>query len=505
MAGSGKVYLVGGGPGDPRLITVRGRQVLAGADVVFYDALVPAELLRSAPRAEPVFVGKRGGQGAAAQDDIIRRLIDAAKAGRTVVRLKGGDPFVFGRGGEEALALAAAGIDFEVVPGVTAGVAAPAAAGIPVTQRGVASAVAFVTGHEDPTKGQSDLDYDALARVGTLVFYMGLKRLGEIADRLIAAGMKPDTPAATIMNGTLPSQRTVTAPLAEIADAVAEAGLAAPAVTVVGPVAALRDRLAWLERRPLFGRRIVVTRTRRQASALSEKLTVLGADVTEMPTIRIEPPASWQPLDEAIGQLGGFDWIAFTSPNGVAAFFDRLAAADRDSRALGGVRIAAIGPGTAAALTEHGLRADVIPPRFRAEPLAEAMREADEMAEKRVLLPRADIAREALASLLREAGADVFEVVAYRTVPADAPPPDVLDDLAAGRFDWVTFTSSSTARNFARLVPGQVKARFASIGPITSATARDLGMDIAVEAREHSIDGLVRALVAASNEQTQTR
>ena len=496
MSKVGKVYLVGGGPGDPDLITKRGADLLGRADVVFFDALISRELLQLAPRAEHVFSGKRGGRDATPQDEIIRRLVDAAGEGKIVVRLKGGDPFVFGRGGEEALALAAEGIDFEIVPGVTAGIAAPAAAGIPVTHRGIASAVAFVTGHEDPAKPDSDLDYDALARVGTLVFYMGVSRLAEIADRLIAAGLAADTPAATIMNGTLPSQRTVTAPLAEIAAAVAEAGIAAPAVTVVGPVAALRDRLAWLERRPLFGKRIVVTRTRRQASALSVRLRNLGADVVEMPTIRIEPPKSWEPLDTAIANLARFDWIAFTSVNGVAAFFDRLAEADLDARALGGVKIATIGPGTTAALVDRGVRADCVPGKFVAEALAEAM--ATDLAGKRVLLPQADIAREALATLLRNAGAEVVEVTAYRTLPADPPPPELLDDLAAGRFDWVTFTSSSTAANFAKLVPDEAKVRFASIGPITSATARELGMTVAVEAKEHSIAGLVKAIVSAT-------
>lgn len=499
MSKVAKVYLVGGGPGNPDLITKRGADLLSRADVVFFDALISPELLELAPRAEHVFSGKRGGGEATPQNEIIRRLVHAAGEGKTVVRLKGGDPFVFGRGGEEALALTAEGIEFEIVPGVTAGIAAPAAAGIPVTHRGLASAVTFVTGHEDPAKPNSDLDYDALARVGTLVFYMGVSRLAEIAGRLIATGLAADTPAATIMNGTLPGQRTVTAPLSRIAAAVAEAKIAAPAVTVVGHVAALHEQLAWLERRPLFGKRIVVTRTRRQASTLSVKLRELGADVIEIPTIRIEPPEDFQPLDAAIANLARFDWIAFTSTNAVAAFFDRIAKADLDARALSGLRIATIGPGTAAALTDHGVRADCVPEKFVAETLAEAMQEAD-LAGKRVLLPQVDIARDVLAALLRNAGADVLKVTAYRTLPANQPAPQLLDDLAAGRFDWITFTSSSTAINFVRLVPAGAHAKFATIGPITSATARELGIHVTVEAKKHSIEGLVNAIVEASKE-----
>jgi uroporphyrinogen III methyltransferase/synthase len=504
MSGGGIVYLVGAGPGDPDLVTLAGARCLGTAEVVLYDALVQPAVLKLAPDAALEFVGKRGGEPSVPQERIVARMIQLARAGKRVVRLKGGDPFIFGRGGEEAAALAEAGVRFEVVPGVTAAVAAAATAGIPLTHRGLASAVAFVTGHEDPAKPQSDLDYDALARAGTLVFYMGVRRLGEIAGRLIAAGMDPDTPAATVMNAALPSQRTATAPLSQIAAAAEAAGIAAPAITIVGPVAALRRQLAWFEARPLFGKRVLVTRAREQSDTLSRQLTDLGAEAIEVPTIRIEPPPSWAALDEAVREVGSFAWIAFTSANGVSAFFDRLRAAGRDARALAGVKLAVVGPATQSALARHGLGTDCMPETFRTEDMAALMAALDDLSGKRVLLPRSNIAPPALADRLREAGAQVVQVVAYRTVPADPPAARLVDDLAAGRIDWGTFTSGSTARNFAAMFDSEMlsaiaaNTRFASIGPVTSAAMEALGLPVAAEAEAHNVAGLIRAIVDAT-------
>jgi len=482
------VHLVGAGPGDPGLLTVRAVELLGTADVVLYDRLIPPEALRHARAdAELVYVGKQGGGPQMPQAEIERLLVSRARAGRRVVRLKGGDPFVFGRGGEEAEALAAAGVRFEVVPGVTAGVAASAYAGIPVTHRELASAVAFVTAHEDPDKPESALDWDALARFpGTLVFYMGIKNLSLIAERLIGAGRPGDQPAAVVARGTLPGQRTVSGTLAEIAERVAEAGVRPPAITLVGPVARLRETLEWLERRPLHGRVVAVTRARAQASGLAERLRALGAEVVETPAIRIEPLAVELPEPT-------HDLICFTSPNGVRLFFEALPG---DARALAGSRIAAIGPGTAAQLHTHGIEADVVPERFVAEGLLEAL--ADEPLEgRRVLVARAAEARDVLPDGLRERGAAVDVVALYETV---AEPLGEDGAAALGRATHVTFTSSSTVRFLVEALDGAGlgEARVVSIGPVTSETLRSHGIEPDVEARRHDIDGLVEALVGDS-------
>jgi uroporphyrinogen III methyltransferase / synthase len=394
------------------------------------------------------------------------------------VRLKGGDPFVFGRGGEEAEALAAAGVPFEVVPGVTAGVAAPAYAGVPVTHRGVASAVAFVTGHEDPGKEDSALDWAALAGFpGTLVLYMGVGRLAQIAEELIAAGRDPAEPAAVIARGTLPGQRTVAAALAEIAARVSEAGLRPPAITLIGPVAGLRETLAWLERRPLHGQVVAVTRARAQASGLAARLRELGAEVLETPAIRIEPRAVEVPDPAAYGL------VCFTSPNGVDLFF---AALDRDARAFADTAVAAIGPGTAASLARRGIRADIVPERFVAEGLLEAM---PDVRGKRVLVVRAAEARDVLPDGLRDRGAEVDVLALYYTV-AEPLDPGALDGAT-----YVTFTSSSTVRFFLEGGGRVGAARVVSIGPVTSTTLREHGIEPHVEADRHDIDGLVRAIV----------
>ena len=495
-ARSGVVYLVGAGPGDSSLVTVRALELVSSADLVLYDRLIPDEVLRAArPDTELVYVGKRPGEPTVEQDEIERRMVEAAKAGRSVVRLKGGDPFVFGRGGEEGEALAAAGVPFEVVPGVTAGVAAPAYAGIPVTHRDDASAVAFVTGHEDPEKPASALDWDALAAFpGTLVLYMGVKRLAENTAALIAAGRDPKQPAAAIERGTMPGQRTVTATLGDLAEAVEREGIGAPAVIVVGPVVARREALAWLERRPLFGRRVVVTRARAQASGLASSLRGLGAEVVELPAIRIEPRIDSNEVRKAVNDLHSYALVCLTSPNGVRLLFDAMAEAGRDARALANATVAAIGPGTEAELAAHGIHADVVPKEFVAEALAEAL--ADVPVKGRpVLVARAAEARDVLPDALRERGAKVDVVTLYETV-AEPPDPEAVE--AAQSADYLTFTSSSTVRNLVAALDGRLPEgiRIVSIGPVTSEAARDAGLGVDIEAERHDIDGLIEALLA---------
>ena len=483
---AGMVYLVGAGPGDLGLMTRRSLFLIVTADVILYDRLIPDGALDGVqPGAELRYVGKQPGAAALSQEEINELLVELGRAGKRVVRLKGGDPFVFGRGGEEAEALAAAGVPFEVVPGVTAGVAAPAYAGIPVTHRDAASAVAFVTGHEDPDKPESALDWEALARFpGTLVLYMGVKNLATIADRLSAAGRDPQEPAAVVERGTHGDQRTVTAPLSAIAGEVAREGIRPPAITVIGPVVALRETIAWLERRPLYGEVVAVTRARAQASGLAAQLRELGAEVIETPAIRIEPrPLQLAPPDD-------YALICFTSPNGVRLYFEAL---DGDARALAGPLVAAIGPGTEQELRHRGIRADVLPKRFVAEGLLEAL-EGVELRGRRVLVARAAEAREVLPDGLRERGAEVDVLPLYDTVP------EPLSDSAREaltRATYVTFTSSSTVRFFLQgggVVPEG--ARVVSIGPVTSATARELGLTVDVEAERHDPVGLVEALTA---------
>ena len=479
----GIVYLVGAGPGDPGLMTRRSLELIAAADVILYDRLTPATALDGARSgAELVYVGKRPGEPYLPQEEIDAMLVRLGREGRTVVRLKGGDPFVFGRGGEEAAALAEAGVPFEIVPGVTAGIAAPAYAGIPVTHRDAASAVAFVTGHEDPEKAESALDWEALARFpGTLVFYMGVRNLPLISERLVDAGRSADEAVAVVARGTLPDQRAVSGTLADIAERVADAGLAPPAVTVVGPVAAMRDTLAWLERRPLWGRRVVVTRARAQASGLAARLASLGADVVETPAIRIEPRQVEQ-------DLTGYDLVCVTSPNGAALLMESL----RDARDLAGATVAAIGPGTAAELRRRGVEADVVPPRSIAEALVESLEEVP-VEGRRVLVARAAEARDVLPDALRERGAVVDVVALYDTV-AEQLTGEQLEAVATA--DYVTFTSSSTVRFFLDAIDGRpVAGKVVSIGPVTSATARERGLEVHVEATRHDVDGLVAALL----------
>jgi uroporphyrinogen III methyltransferase/synthase len=482
----GIVYLVGAGPGDPGLLTVRAAELIARADVILHDRLIPAEALAGArPDAEVLYVGKQGGGRQVPQEETQRLLVERARAGRIVVRLKGGDPFVFGRGGEEALVCLEAGIAFEVVPGITAGVAAPAYAGIPVTHRELASGVAFVTGHEDPAKPDSALDWPALAAFpGTLVFYMGVRALPRIAEQLVAGGRPADEPVAVVERGTLPGQRTLVATLSDVAERAAAECIRAPAITLVGPVAELRERLAWLERRPLHGRTIAVTRARPQASALAARLRELGAGVVEAPAIRTRP------LEAELPDLAVYDLVCVTSPNGAAELFARLGAAGRDARALAGLLVAAIGPGTARALKEHGIVADVVPERAVAEGLVSGLAGMDV---RRALIVRAREGRDVLPDALRARGADVDVVALYETV---AEPLDEPTARAAAAADYVTFTSASTVRYFLDAAGGLDGPRIASIGPATSTALRDAGLEPHVEADPHTPDGLVEALVA---------
>ncbi len=493
----GTVYLVGAGPGDPGLITVRAVELLGRTDAVVYDYLAnPAHLALAPAEADKIYVGKQAGRHTLPQEEINALLVRLAREGRTVVRLKGGDPFVFGRGGEEAEVLAEAGVPFEVVPGVTAGVAVPAYAGIPVTHRDHNVALTFITGHEDPDKDHSDMDWSALAwDKQTLCFFMGVGNLPKIADSLMAAGRDPATPVAVIRQGTTTDQWTLTGTLADIAAQVEHHKLTPPAIVVIGRQVALRDKLDWFETRPLFGRRVAVTRTREQASALASALAELGAEVVETPTIQIVPPEDYGPLDQAVARLPEYDFLVFTSPNGVTHFLDRLSALGLVARRLGGLRLAAIGPATAQALAEHGLTSDIIPEKFVAEGLLEALSRED-LAGRKILLPRAAQAREILPDELGRQGATVDVVPAYQNV---APEGDQARAVFEAGVDLVTFTSSSTVTNLYQMLGDDflrllLETTVAAIGPITADTARDLGLRVHIEAAEHTIPGLVEAI-----------
>ena len=500
---SGIVHLVGAGPGDPGLLTLRGAEVLVTCDAIVYDALANPALLALADAREretPVELydaGKRGhATESAKQDEINALLVRLGREGKRVVRLKGGDPLVFGRGSEEAQALKAAGVPFEIVPGVTAGIAAPAYAGIPVTHRAVSTAVTFVTGHEDPTKDTTMMDWKALARVhGTIVLYMGVKTLPKIVTTLVGAGMSPDTPAAAIQWGTYPRQRTVTATLTTLSEEIERAGLTAPVITVIGEVAALRDEIAWYDRRPLFGKRIVVTRAQAQSASMSGRLASAGAEVIEMPATRIEALDA-TPLRAAIHRRDEYGWMIFTSQNAVQLFWDALRAESLDARALSGVKIAAVGPATADALLDRGLAVDVSPERFVAEGLLDELRERRDVRGVRVLYAAAEGARETLQEGLESLGAIVDRVTPYRSVMDGAGAEALRRRLEAGEVDLVTFTSASSVNGFVSAV-GESAAKLApaaSIGPVTTAAAKSLGLDVVVEAEQSTIPGLVDAV-----------
>jgi uroporphyrinogen III methyltransferase/synthase len=494
------VSLVGAGPGHSGLLTLRAIECLQQADFVLYDRLISPHMLEHAPpHAERVCVTELAPCHADRNAPVHQLLIDAALAGKRVVRLKGGDPFLFGRGGEEAEALRAAGIAFEVVPGVTAALGAAAYAGIPLTHRSCASAVAFVTGHENPAKGAPRLDWVALARFpGTLAIYMGLARLPTIARTLIDFGKPADTPVAVVHSATTGEQRTITAPLAEIAAAVQAVGLTAPAIVLIGAVVALRDHLAWSEQRPLHGKRVLVMRPREQAGELALRLETLGAIPLLMPVIAIGPPPDWGPVDAAIDQLGRYQWLVFTSVNGVTAFLQRLRVRGKDVRALGGVRLAAIGPSTAEALRHYHLEPDLIPAEYRSESLAAALK--PRVAGQRILLARADRGREVLRDALDKI-AQVDQVAVYSQVDA-AGDAAVLDSLRQGEIDFVLLSSSNIARALARLLDAigrapllEGRTKIVSISPITSAAIGDLGWPVAAEAREYTMEGLLHALI----------
>ncbi|MGH8900704.1 MAG: uroporphyrinogen-III C-methyltransferase [Egibacteraceae bacterium] len=508
----GTVYLVGGGPGDPGLLGLRAARLLSTATFVAYDRLSPPEALVLCPDGcEQVYVGKLPDRHALPQPELNALLVARALQGDAVVRLKGGDPFVLGRGSEEALACAAAAVPFEVVPGVTSATAAPAYAGIPVTHRGLAAGFAVVTGHEDPTKGATQVDYDALARLpGTLVLLMGVGRIAEIAAALMAAGKDAATPVAVVRWGSTPRQQTLVATLGDVGERVCQADFGPPAVTVVGEVAALRQELRWFDRRPLHGVAVLVPRTRHQASELSGRLRALGAEPVEAPTIAIEPTRDPEGLRLALAKVadGAYDWVAFTSANGVDAVWEQLRVLGLDARLFARARLAVVGPGTGEALAARGLRADLVPDRYTTRGLAEALVAAGPGPGARgcrVLLPRADIATPTLTQALAEAGWDTAEVEAYRTVRATAFPAAVAERLAAGDVHVLAFASSSTVRNFVDLLGGPVdpRMRVASIGPVTTETCRELGLRVDAEADPHDLDGLVQAVIAAAAQVTR--
>ena len=511
----GTVYLVGAGSGDPGLITVRGAELLSRADVVVYDYLSNPQLLNHAPNAQAIYVGKKAASHSMTQEQINALLVEQALAGKRVVRLKGGDPFVFGRGGEECEALAASRVPFEVVPGVTAAIAAPAYAGIPVTHRDLNSSFTFITGHEkeetyrdDLAKSRelgaaSDLDWAALAKLPCISFYMGVKSLPRICQKLIEAGMDRSMPAATIRWGTTPRQRTVVGTIADLPEKVARAKLGPPALTIIGKVVSLRATMNWFETRPLFGQTIVVTRTRQQASDLTRKLAELGANVIEAPTIELAPQPDPDLVDGALRSIAGYDWVVFTSQNGVSFARKRLQELGLDARAFGRTKIAAIGDATARAVREElFLSVDLCPESFVAEALADALVRANEVVGKRYLLLRADIARPLLRDRLRADGAaDVVDVPIYQTVPAKSLPEPLLDAIAEQSVNWVTFTSSSTAKNFMVLLGPDYAAKMAnvkiaSIGPITTQTLKELGTPPTTEASVFDIGGLVNAILS---------
>ena len=499
---NGKVYLVGAGPGDPELITLKGLECIKSADVIIYDYLASPSLLKHAQEhAEIIYVGKKGGDHTLSQDRINALIAEKAQKGFTVARLKGGDPFIFGRGGEEAEVLIDARIPFEIIPGVTSAIAAPAYAGIPLTHRKFTATVAFVTGHEDPTKAESNIDWGALAKgIGTIVFLMGVKNLPHITDRLMHHGMSPDTPVALVRWGTTPKQTTVSGTLDTIVERTKAAGLKPPAIIVVGHVVKLREKMRWFETRPLMGQCIVITRAREQASDLVKRLSDLGAECLECPTIKVCPPEDVTPLDRAMENLSSYDWLIFTSVNGVNFFFERLFQNNKDVRSLKDIHTAVIGPATEKRLFDFGLKSDIVPESYRAESVVKAFAGKD-VTGKKILLPRAEEARPVLPLELKKMGAVVDEVTAYRT-HAVKDNTDVLSARLKERsIDMITFTSSSTAKNFRALFPNEnlkdlmQGVTIASIGPVTADTARDLGFDVHIIAESYTIPGLCQAIL----------
>jgi uroporphyrinogen III methyltransferase/synthase len=503
----GKAYLVGAGPGDPGLITVRGLEILKKAEVVIYDYLAGKKLLDYVPKdAEFIYAGKKGGvKHTHTQEEINEMLVDRVRAGKLVVRLKGGDPFIFGRGGEELEELVKAGLKFEAVPGVTSASAAATFAGVPITHRNYTSSVAFITGHEDPNRPESRIAWEKISTgVGTLVFYMGIKNLPSIADNLIKNGRDPETPVAVVRWASMPYQQSVVGTLATIADIVQEQGIKPPALTIVGDVVRYRESLNWYEVRPLFGKKIIVTRTREQASELVSLLEENGASCLEHATIAIEAPDSWQAADTAIDNLATFDWVVFTSINAIHAFFRRLLARGLDARQMHGCRIAAVGRVTADCLLHYGLQADVLPEEFTGEGLVEALLQ-EGMAGKNVLIPRALEARKVLEEGLVAAGAQVTVAPVYQNVPPLAEGQELRKELEKGDIDMVTFTSSSTVHNFVTMLGCEdttelrdllAGVAIAAIGPITGKTIAEYGLHVDVQPETYTIPAMVDAIVS---------
>jgi uroporphyrinogen III methyltransferase/synthase len=493
----GICYLAGAGPGDLGLVTLKVKEVVERAEVLVYDYLCNPEILAWAPPGtEIIYAGKKAGQHTLKQEEIDALLVAKTREGKRVVRLKGGDPFLFGRGGEEAEALAAAGLRFEIIPGVTSAIAAPAYAGIPVTHRDHTAQLTIFTGHEDPTKTESSLDFQQLAATpGTKVMLMGVERIAVITARLIEHGAAPETPMALVRWGTTGRQQTLRGTLGDMAAKVAETGFKAPAVAVLGGVVTLRESLNWFETRSLFGKRIVVTRTRKQAGALSSGLRKLGADVFEIPTIRIEPPKDLFEFGQLVQDSHSYDWIIFTSPNGVNAFFEMFYKIFNDAREIGGARIAAIGPATAARVREFHLHVDLQPEEYVAEAVVKAFQKDGSVENLRILLARAEQARDVLPTELTKLGAIVDVATAYRTVPETEDVSGALARFREEGADLITFTSSSTVENFLALkLPLPPNLKTASIGPITSATMREHGLTVDVEARRYDIPGLTEAI-----------
>lgn len=499
MTKQGKVYLIGAGPGDPGLLGLKAKECLETADAVVYDRLADPRILAFARKdAEMVYVGKASANHTMRQPDINKLLVKLAAEGKTVARLKGGDPFVFGRGGEEAIELLEAGLPFEFVPGVTSAIAVAEYAGIPVTHRHVATSFAVITGHEDPTKGASTINWQGLATaVDTLVFLMGVENIEKISSRLIENGRSADCPAAVIRWGTHPEQRTLVTTLGKAAADVKDNNLKPPAIFIVGDVVNLRKQLQWFDNKPLFGKTVVVTRARAQASDLTKKLEAQGAKVIEVPAIKIVPADDYAPLDAAIADINAYKWLVFTSANGVEYFFERLLHTGKDARALFGVKLAAIGSATAKALADHGLTADLIPSAYKAEELAEALVDKITAGDK-ILIARAKVAREVLPESLRKIGADVNVVTAYQTVADCDNKEELLEALGSGAASIVTFTSSSTVTNLLKVLGDKKdllnKVALAAIGPVTAETLKQHGLTPAISAAQYTIDGLMTAI-----------
>ena len=497
---TGKVYIIGAGPGDPGLMTIKAVEAMRLADVVIYDNLVNEELLKYAPEtARLTYAGKQGGDHTLSQDQINALLAKEALDGNIVARLKGGDPFIFGRGGEEAEVLVAHHIPFEVIPGVTSAIAVPAYAGIPLTHRGLTSTVAFITGHEDPTKEKSDIDWQALVGIGTLVFLMGVKNLDRITEALMIRGRSPQTPAALIRRGTLPKQQVLTGTLASIVELARANHFKPPAILVVGPVVDLRESLSWFDTLPLFGKGVVITRPERQADDLARLLKAQGANPIAFPTIAILPPEDWTELDTALSRIESYHWIIFTSANGVHFFFERLSQQGKDIRDLKGIKICCIGPATAHQIESRGIRVDLVPEEYVAEGILKSFAAMD-LTGKKILIPRAARARDILPQTLKGQGADVTVAMTYRTVGSGRKKEELSGLIEAGEVDVITFTSSSTVTHFVEtmgpeyvLPPG---VQIACIGPVTAQTAQKAGFRVDIQQKEYTMEGLVKALIA---------